>query len=115
MKLKSIICIVVISVVVILMSGCGRDHFFDYDCNWQCDNPYIYIDVQHYKFTYTENGEEKSVYISWTINGSSIFFLDDSHAATKTIKTVVKDGKLHIYNLFKKGDEYVLKQVDKFE
>lgn len=73
MKSKSVICICAIFFVIIMVSGCGKDYFFEYNCNWQCDDPY---------------------------------------AITRTIPTSVKDGKLHISNLIKKGDEYVLSQVN---
>lgn len=114
MKYKIFICIFILSTIPFILSGCGKKYFFDYSCNWQCDDPYIYIDVEHHSITFTDNDAETTIDAAWAHDGSGIYLIN-ANVEKKAVRTTIKDGKLHIYNLFKKGDEYILKQVDNFE
>lgn len=119
MKSKSIKCIFIFITIAFLITGCGKKYFFEYNCNWQCDNPYIYIDIEHHTATFNSNNNdiETTVNAGWKPDGTEIVFysLDNLSKKEGSVRTTIKDGKLHIYNLFKKGDEYILKQVDNFE
>ena len=101
---EKLIILIVLVFMTGIISGCGKK-FWDYECVWVSDSPYIYMPAysHSHKATIEINGEKKDVETAWENTGLGIKFCT-SDIKYKTLdenliwdtECEVKKGKLYI-------------------
>lgn len=92
---------------IFMLSGCGK-YFWDYECVWVSDSPYIYIPVGYHTATIELNGEKKEVFTGWTNNGTEIRFYDPDIDNGETDESIIWDTECEV----KKGKLYITIVID---
>ncbi len=97
-----LIITMVIFCTMSMLVGCGK-YFWDYECIWVSDSPYINIPVGYHTATIELNGEEKEVYTSWSNDGTEIRFYDPDIDNGETEESIIWDTECEV----KKGKLYI--------
>ncbi len=101
--IRCIVC--VICIASILLSGCGKKWYDDWEENYSyiSDEPYIYIPIDHEKAVMEIDGEKRNIQTTWSFDGIKIFFYNGRKRDTESIDLIwetqvlkYKKGKLYL-------------------
>lgn len=99
---KYYVSLVIVFGILFMISGCQKK-FWEYECVWKCDEPYIYIET-HGHIAYMEiDGEIKELETAWENDGTGIDFWDPSISDVHSYESVmwitkceIKKGRLYL-------------------
>ncbi len=69
---------------VIFLTGC-RKKFWEYDCIWYSESPYVYLETQGHNAVIEINGIMTEAETAWENNGTGITFYEKSGTTDATI------------------------------
>lgn len=106
--------------MVLLLSGCGKK-FWDYNCTWVSEEPYVYIPLEQTKAVIEIDGEKVDVETGWENDGTKIYFYEKGNKVHEDEDLIwvasvkLKSGKMYLtitedYYGDEEGKEFVLQQ-----
>ena len=101
-KIRKIVVFTILFSMMWIMTGCGK-YFWEYECVWVSDSPYIYMPASSHKVVIEINGEKKDVNAAWANNGRGITFYSDYINDKAIDESIIWDAECEI----KKGKLYV--------
>lgn len=91
----------IVACLTVCLAGCTR-YYWDYDCNWVCNEPYIELYQGCGSGQMVVGGEQYDFFTAQANDAMEIDFFfvqEDESAAQKLLwsaNTVLKDGKLYL-------------------
>ena len=122
-KKKFLMIILGASAIFTFLTGCNKK-FWDYDCAWVSEKPYIYLPLGHEQVIIELNGERKEVVTASTADGEQIEFYNGVENGSLSDEQLiwiadveVKKGELYLTIKTDnygdcEGEVYILKQED---
>ena len=97
---KYVLVLLMLVIISTVFSGCGKK-FWDYDCIWYSENPYVWMETRGHNATIKIDGEIRNAATGWEPTGLGINFYDimiDNGTTDASIiwetDAEIKDGKL---------------------
>ncbi|MBD5137685.1 MAG: hypothetical protein HDT39_17390 [Lachnospiraceae bacterium] len=101
-KFKIEMIIITTFCTMLIFSGCGKK-FWDYECVWVSDSPYIYMPANSHAVIIEINGEKKIADTGWKHTGLGITFYDPEIDNGTTMESIIWETECEI----KKGKLYI--------
>ncbi|MDE6252720.1 MAG: hypothetical protein K2M78_08785 [Lachnospiraceae bacterium] len=101
-KFKNLVVIITIFFTIFIFSGCKK-RFWEYECVWVCDSPYIYMPTNSSPAVIEINGEKKDVEAVRKYTTSGLEFRDPDIDNASTDESIIWETECKI----KKGKLYV--------
>ena len=99
---KILIVLMTIFCAMLIFSGCGKK-FWEYECVWVSESPYIYMPANSHAVIIELNGEKKIADIGWKHTGLEISFYDPEIDNGITMESIIWETECEI----KKGKLYI--------
>lgn len=96
-----ILTVLLVTSTVCLLSACAKK-FWEYDCSWVSEEPYIYITQDHDDAKIQINGQVCEVNTAWKNDGTGIYFYEKNAKKDETedvlweTKTEIKSGRMYL-------------------
>lgn len=93
--------IFLICIFMILLTACGKK-FWEYDCIWVSEDPYIYMPNEHEGVIIEIDGENYEVQTAWENDGSGIDFYENVSGGVSDEELIweadvqIKKGELYL-------------------
>lgn len=101
-KIRKIAVFIILFSIMWIMVGCGKK-FWDYECVWVSESPYIYMPANSHVVIIEINGEKKITDTAWKNTGLGIYFHDPEIDNGTTMESIIWETECEI----KKGKLYI--------